>query len=203
MTADRVVFGSFKTRALTIENVDVETGVLKVKDLESNETFALTISEGGAIRRIRAEMGAMMSMIASGAGRPGGPRPEGGGPESGAGRPEGAAAGAGRPETRPGHGGSAAGSPGGSMGGRGPSGGGPRGRRDLQDMVERMPSITLKDLKKDDWVGAVVGKIDASGRAIAFNLLAGIEVFASRANRSGGVEVGMPAGLLDGAMGVP
>ena len=70
-------------------------------------------------------------------------------------------------------------------------------------MVERMPTITLAELKKDDRVGAVIGKIDAAGNAIAFNVLAGIEIFASRANRGGGVEVGMPAGLLDGAMGVP
>ena len=71
------------------------------------------------------------------------------------------------------------------------------------DLVERMPVITLAELKKDDWVGAVVGRIDASGKAAAFNILAGIEAFASRANRSGGVDVGMPAGLLDGALGVP
>jgi hypothetical protein len=73
----------------------------------------------------------------------------------------------------------------------------------MENIVERMPAITLADLKKDDWIGAVVGKVDASGKAVAFNILAGIEVFAARANRSGGVDVGMPAGLLDGAMGVP
>ena len=64
-----------------------------------------------------------------------------------------------------------------------------------------MPTVTLADLKKDDWIGAVVSKIDASGKAVAFNVLAGIEVFASRANRSGGVDVGMPAGLLEGGLG--
>ena len=89
------------------------------------------------------------------------------------------------------------------MGGRAPGGSGPRGGRGMDDIVDRMPVITLADLKKDDWVGAVVGRIDASGKAAAFNILAGIEAFASRANRSGGVDVGMPAGLLDGALGVP
>ncbi len=91
------------------------------------------------------------------------------------------------------------------MGGARPNGarpGGGRGGRGMEDMVERMPAITLADLKKDDWIGAVVGRIDASGKAVAFNVLAGIEVFASRANRSGGVDVGMPAGLLDGAFGM-
>lgn len=97
-----------------------------------------------------------------------------------------------------GTGGGAGSGPPGGMGGR-PAGG---RRGGMEDLVERMPSITLADLKKDDWVGAVVGRIDASGKAVAFNMLAGIEVFASRANRSGGVDVGMPAGLLDGAMGM-
>ena len=73
----------------------------------------------------------------------------------------------------------------------------------MEDMLEKMPVITITDLKKDDWVGAVVGRIDASGKATAFSMLAGIDVFASRTNRGGGVAVGMPAGLLDGAFGVP
>ena len=202
ITADRVVFGSFKTMALAIEKIDAATGLLSVKDLESNKKFTLTMVAGGSIRRIPAEMGAMMAMaMATGGGRPGGPRPGGapdaGGGTQGAGRPEvargaqgrGDGANAGMGGTRPG------------MGGRGQ--GGPRNGRGMDDMVERMPTITLADLKKDDWIGAVVGKIDASGKATAFNMLAGIEVFAARANRSGGVDVGMPAGLLDGALGVP
>ncbi|MBK5256035.1 MAG: hypothetical protein JJE39_08375 [Vicinamibacteria bacterium] len=196
MNADRVVFGSFKTRALAIERMDIATGTLNVKDLESNEKFALTIAAGGAIRRIPAEMGAMLTMMAGGGARPGGPPRDGGAPTMGNERPEG---GSGRPD----RGAPGTGAPSAGMGGRGPGAGGPRGNRGMQGVVERMPTITLAELKKDDWVGAVVGKIDASGRAIAFNMLAGIEIFASRANRRGGVDVGMPAGLLDGAMDVP
>ena len=97
--------------------------------------------------------------------------------------------------------------PGGMGAGQNSGGGGERpagrGNRGMEDMVDRLPSITFAELKKDDWIGAVIGKVDASGKAIAFNVLAGIEVFASRANRGGGVDVGMPAGLLDGAFGVP
>ncbi len=190
MTADRVVFGSFKTRALSIEKVDALTGLLEVKDLESNQKFSISVVAGGSIRRIPAEMGLMLATMsgAGGSGRPGGFRPEG------AGAPGGASAG---------HPAGGMGSPGSGMGGRDQSGAGPRAGRGMQDMVERMPAITLADLKKNDWVGAVVSRIDASGKAVAFNILAGIEVFASRPNRSGGVDVGMPAGLLDGGLGVP
>ncbi|MEO8501096.1 MAG: hypothetical protein ABI565_09285 [Vicinamibacteria bacterium] len=182
IAAERVVFGSFRTMALSIEKIDPETGVLNVKELESNRKFEITLGTGATIRRIPAEMVPMLAML-SGGGRPGGMG-------AGGARPEGA-----RPE-----------GPGGMAGGAGPGGrgpGGPRSARGAGNIIDRMPNITLADLKKDDWIGAVVGKIGSSGRAVAFNLLAGIEVFAARANRGGGVDVGMPAGLLDGALGVP
>ena len=181
ITAERVVFGHFSTRALAIEKIDAASGVISVKDLQSNQKFTLTLSAGGAIRKIPAEMAAMFGGGAPGGGRPG---MGGGGGQSGApGGPPGGAMGGGRPN--------------------GPRPGGGRGGRGMEDVVERMPTITLADLKKDDWIGAVVGRIDASsGKAVAFIVLAGIEVFASRANRGGGVDVGMPAGLLDGAFGM-
>jgi hypothetical protein len=155
---------------------------------------------GATIRKIPAEMGAMFAMLGGGGGRPGmgggamgGGRPEGGGApgSTAAGHPEGARMGGAQ--------GASGGMGMGSQGGRPPG----RGGRGMEDMVDRLPTIAFADLKKDDWIGAVVGKVDASGKAVAFNMLAGIEVFAARANRSGGVDVGMPAGLLDGALGVP
>ncbi|GEM_PF-3554978 len=194
ITAERVVFGSFSTKALAIEKIDAAAGVISVKDLRSNQKFTMTIVPGTTIRRIPAEMSAMFGAMSGGgaSARPGmnggmGARPEGGRPAAAGGMGAGG-------------GGTGAGAPGG-MGGRPGAGG--RGRGGMEDLVERMPAITLADLKKDDWVGAVIGRIDATGKAVAFNVLAGIEVFASRANRSGGVDVGMPAGLLDGGMGVP
>ncbi len=203
ITAERVVFGSFTTMALAIEKIDPVAGQISVKDLQSNQKFTIAMVPGGTIRKIPAEMGAMFAAMSggTGGGRPGmGGGMGAGAPASGnpAGtRPEGARGGS---SSTPGAPAMGAGAPGG-MGAR-PTGGG-RGRGGMEDMVDRMPVITLADLKKDDWIGAVVGKIDASGKAVAFNMLAGIEVFAARANRGGGVDVGMPAGLLDGAMGVP
>lgn len=200
LTAERVVFGSFTTMALAIEKIDAAAGVINVKDLQSNQKFTITVVQGSTIRRIPVEMRAMFAaMSGGGGGRPG--MNGGMGAGGGGARAEGS-----RPGAPPGTGAGAPGGMGagalGGMGGR-PNGAFGRGRGGMEDMVERMPAITLADLKKDDWVGAVVGRIDASGKAVAFNMLAGIEVFAARANRSGGVDVGMPAGLLDGGMGVP
>jgi len=194
ITAERVVFGSFSTKALAIEKIDAATGIISVKDLQSNQKFTISVVPGASIRRIPAEMAAMFGAMSGGgaSGRPG----MNGGMGAGGARPE-----RGRPAGAGGMGaGADSGAPGG-MGGRPGSAGGRRGG--MEDMVDRMPAITLADLKKNDWIGAVVGRIDASGKAVAFNMLAGIEVFAARANRGGGVDVGMPAGLLDGAMGVP
>ena len=203
IAAEKVVFGSFRTMALAIEKIDTAAGVLSVKDLETNKKFTLSITPGGSIRKIPAEMGAMFAMMSGGGGRPGGAPGAGG---MGGGRPQGEGGGMGG---RPGGGGAmgagappqGAAAPGG-MPAAGRAGGPGRGNRG-DDMVDRLPVVTLADLKKDDWIGAVVGRTDASGRAVAFNVLAGIEVFAARANRGGGVDVGMPAGLLDGAFGVP
>jgi hypothetical protein len=194
VAAERVVFGSFKTMALAIEKIDAATGLLSVKDLQSNQKFTISLVPGASIRKIPAEMAAMFG----GGGRPGGGMGMGGGMGGGAGA---AAPGGARPEGARGQNPGAP--PAMGMGGRAPGASGPRGGRGMEDIVERMPAITLADLKKDDWVGAVVSRIDASGKAVAFNMLAGIEAFASRANRSGGVDVGMPAGLLDGGFGVP
>lgn len=191
ITAERVVFGSFKTMALAIEKIDPATGQMSVKDLQSNQKFTLSLAPGVSIRKIPAEMAAMFG----GGARPG--MGGGAGMSGGAGTAPGGATPSGARSQNP------AAPPSMGMGGRGPGGSGPRGGRGMDDLVERMPLITLAELKKDDWVGAVVGRIDASGKAVAFNILAGIEAFASRANRSGGVDVGMPAGLLDGALGVP
>jgi hypothetical protein len=185
ITAERVVFGSFKTMALAIEKIDPATGTLSVKELETNHKFTLSLVAGASIRKIPAEMAAMFGGAARAGARPGG-----GGMPAGA---NGA-----RPEGGMGAGPNMAG-----RGAGGPGGAGGRGGRGMEDVVDRMPAITLADLKKDDWVGAVVSKVDASGKAVAFSMLAGIEVFAARANRSGGVDVGMPAGLLDGGLGVP
>jgi len=182
LTAERVVFGSFKTMALAIEKIDPATGTLSVKELETNHKLTLSLVSEASIRKIPAEMAVMFG----GGGRGGARQAGGGGVAAGAeGQPQGGMGG------------------GAGTAGRGPGGAGGRGGRGMEDMVDRLPTITFADLKKDDWVGAVVSKIDASGKAVAFNMLAGIEVFAARANRSGGVDVGMPAGLLDSGLGVP
>lgn len=81
ITAERVVFGHFSTRALAIEKIDAASGVISVKDLQSNQKFTLTVSTGGAIRKIPAEMAAMFGGGAPGGGRPG---MGGGGGQSGA-----------------------------------------------------------------------------------------------------------------------
>jgi hypothetical protein len=185
VTADRVVFGSFRTAALAIERVDPATGDVFVKDLESSKKFALRLANGAVLRRIPDEMKPMIQVMAGGGAAPG--------RSAGMGRP----LGAGGPG--PGQGQGAGGGRGVGMGGRPGMGGGGAGR--IEDMVERMPGIAIADLKKDDWIGAVIGRVDAQGRALGFNVLLGIDAFATR-TAFGGVDIGFDSGLLESALSI-
>jgi hypothetical protein len=71
------------------------------------------------------------------------------------------------------------------------------------ELTERLPALQLEELRKGDWVGAVVAPRDADGRTLTFHVLAGIEALATRSEAAGApVQVGLPAGLLDSALGV-
>ena len=57
---------SFKTMALAIEKIDTATGLLSVKDLQSNQKFTISLVPGASIRKIPAEMAAMFRCYRSG-----------------------------------------------------------------------------------------------------------------------------------------
>lgn len=72
-----------------------------------------------------------------------------------------------------------------------------------EELAERLPTMPLSALRKGDWIGAVVAPAAVDGRTLAFNLLAGIEALATRSETPGApVQVGLPAGVLDSALGV-
>ncbi len=72
-----------------------------------------------------------------------------------------------------------------------------------EEFAERLPAMSLDDLHKGDWVGAVVAPQAVDGATLTFNLLAGIEALAARTEAPGtALQVGLPAGLLDAALGV-
>lgn len=124
---EKVVTGSFRMAGGAVTAVDAATGEVKITDLQTKQPLTIVVKKDSLVRRFPAEMGMMMGG--------GGPRPAGGGAAPGAGSPPAGA--------QPGGGGG----PGG-----GGAGGGGRMGGNIQDMIERLPTITVADLKPGDTI---------------------------------------------------
>ena len=126
-TPQKVVTGSFRTVGGTVTAVDPATGEIKINDLEKKKPFTVVIKQDSVLRKFppASEMGMMGGFNRGGGGGPGGPAPAGGQGQGGA-RPQG---------TGPG------GGPGGARGGF-----------NINDMLERLPTISITDVKVGDTI---------------------------------------------------
>ena len=145
LTAEEVVFGTFTVAAGTVTAIDAANGQVKINDL-NKKPITVLIKPDSVIRRL-----AENSMLASlagggGAGGPGGQGPGAGQARQGQGAPGAGAQGAG--------GGQGQRQGGGQGGPGGPQGGGQRfgGNGSMADMLDRLPTITINDLKVGDTV---------------------------------------------------
>ena len=123
-TAEKVVTGSFKNAAGVVTAIDAATGEIKINDLQTKQPLTVVVKADAVLRKFPAadQMGAMMMSR----GGPGG-------------SPAGAAPGA---TAQPPAGG-------------GPGGGGVRtggGGMNMQDMLERLPTIAIADVKIGDTI---------------------------------------------------
>ena len=136
---EKVVTGSFRTVGGVVTAVDAATGEIKINDLEKKRPLTIVVKHDAVLRKFppASEMGAMMGGFGRGPGGPGGP---GGAPAGG----QPAAGGQGQPGARPQGGG-----PGGP-GGAGPQRGG--GGFNINDMLERLPTISIADVKVGDTI---------------------------------------------------
>lgn len=147
----KIVTGSFRTVGGVVTAVDPATGEIKINELEKKTPLTIVIKQDAVLRRFppASEMGAMMGGMRGGAGGPGAGGPGGQGQPQGGGAPAPQGGGQGQPAARPQGG---AGGPGGPGGG-GPGGGGPgRGGFNINDMLERLPTISLADVKVGDTI---------------------------------------------------
>jgi hypothetical protein len=137
----KIVTGSFRTVGGVVTAVDPGTGEIKINELEKKTPLTIVIKQDAVLRRFppASEMGAMMGGMRGGGGPPG----AGGSPQAqGSGQ---AAQPGGQGLPRPQGGG-----PGGPGG---PGGGGPgRGGFNINDMLERLPTISLADVKVGDTI---------------------------------------------------
>ena len=137
----KVVTGSFRTVGGVVTAIDPATGEIKINELEKKTPLTIVIKHDAVLRRFprASQMGMMMGGFRGGQGGPG------------AGGPGGQAAqappGGQQPAARP----QGAGGPGGGPGGGGP-GAGRGGGFNINDMLERLPTISLADVKVGDTI---------------------------------------------------
>ncbi len=166
-TAEQVVTGSFRTVAGVVTALDPATGEVKINDLQSKQPLTIVVKQDAVLRRFPADMAGMMML---GGGRPGG----GGGASS-----------QGQTATTPAAGAAQSGTPGAG----GPSRGG-----GIQEMLERLPTIAINDLKVGDTIMVSSTKGADAARLTAITLVTGadtlLNLMAARQGQQGG---GQPA----------
>jgi hypothetical protein len=158
--AEEVVSGSFKNLAGVIATIDAANGTLTLKDLATKKTMTVKVTANSDMRKLPPQAAAMFAARARG----------------GAAAPGGAA---GAPATTQG------GQPGGAQGGGQQAGAGGMGRpgggmgragMDLSQMLSRLPSETIADLKVGDAVMIVASQAEPTSPTVtAVTLLTGVE----------------------------
>jgi hypothetical protein len=157
IAAEKVVSGSFRQIAATIDAVDAAGGTLTVRNLATKKApmQVLKITPDTVIRKLPEQMAAFMARRYNGAaGAAAGARPAGGNGPQGQG-----AAGANH---------------GNGTGNGGPGGNGGRGG-DLKQMLDRLPAVTPADLKRGDAIMVSTTEGTDGTHLTAIMMLAGVE----------------------------
>ncbi len=204
LTAEEVVFGTFKIAGGTVTALDVANNQIKITDLTTKKPLTINIRPDSVIRRFP-EGGAMM--LCGGMGGPGGP----GGAGAGQARPQGqgqtqVAQGSTTQGQKPQGPGPQGAGPGGPQGAR-PSGGG-----NMADMLEKLPVISINELKVGDTI--LLSSLPGADptQLTAISLVSGVEpllqMMAARqqqggARPQGGVDLNGSFGGMFGGVGVP
>ena len=178
----KVVTGAFRTVGGVVSAVDPATGEIQIKELEKKTPLTIVIKQDAVLRRFPSEMGAM-----GGFGRPGG---GGGGAAPAAGG--GAQPQPGAQPQRP-------------QGGNGPGAGGPGGPRpgggfNINEMLERLPTISIADVKVGDTIIVSSTQGADPSRLTAISLISGADtLLAMLAPRPAAGQAPNPAAGLGGS----
>ena len=154
----KVVTGSFRTVGGVVTAIDPATGEIKINELEKKTPLTIIVKQDAVLRRFPSDIGAMMGGFGRGQGGSGGP---GGAPGSGQPAAGQSQAGQGQAGTRPG-------------GGPGP-GGRPGGGFNINDMLERLPVISVADVKVGDTIIVSSTQGVDPTRLTAISLVAGAD----------------------------
>jgi len=150
LTAQEIVSGSFREIAATILSVDAAAHSMRVTDLATKKPLTVMVNPDSNVRKLPPQMAQMLAAQ----NRP---------PEEGDAR-----------------GGARGGDEAGRGGGRGFGGRGGRGGRDLTQMLDRVPTVTLAELNKGDAI-IVLSTVGANpDQMTAITMLAGVEPILTR-----------------------
>ena len=161
-TADEIISGSFRTAGGAITAIDTAKNEVTINDVLTKKPVTISLSEATTLRKFPVEMAQRYVAFQAGAAGPaGGMRPAQGTPVTpGTGQPSGQ----GQPQGQPGQGQNGGGRPGG-------------GARDLDAMLDKLPVITVADLKVGDAIAVSSIPSKDANRVSAIKLLAGVEPF--------------------------
>jgi len=156
LSAEEVVSGSFRNIAGTVARVDSTAGTISVNDLATKKLVVVKITGESQLRRLPQGLAQQIAVRLRGASG----ESETPNRERVARAPEAGAAGGAPPFKGPG-----------SQGERAAGGGAP----DFQQVINRLPAITLTDLQRSEAVMLVSTAGTPDGGATAITLLAGVE----------------------------
>jgi hypothetical protein len=189
-TPEEIVSGSFRTVGGTVTAVNAQASEVKINDLLTKQPITIIVRPDTLVRSFPPEMAAMMAARMQGGG--------GGVPGSGAGgqRPQGDRGGDG-----PGTGGGGAGRPRGG------------GGFDFQEVLDRLPPITVGELKTGDTIivssttGAVPSRVTAialvSGVDALLNMMQARQAAAATAQTGPNPGASNPGPAINFGIGLP
>src|SRR5229473_450123 len=187
LTAEEVLFGTFKIVGGTVTAIDATANQIKINDLTTKKPLTIILKPDSVLRRFP-ENAAMMFGGGMGPGGPGG-----GGPGGAGQKPAGVG-------------------PSGAQGG-GPRPGGGAGGGNMADLLERLPTISINELKVGDTI--IMSSLPGSDptQFTAISLVSGIEpllqMMAARpqvgggARPQGGIDLNGSFGGMFGGIGGP
>ena len=188
LDAEEVVSGTFRNIAGTVSSTDPGQNTISVMDLITKKPLVVKITPDSQLRQLPVIFAQRIAMRLKGASadQPNGESPSSGSPSSGA-------ANNGMRSISPpadvGSAGPGAGmrSGGGYSGGSYPGGGANRsgGPPDFQQMLSRLPTVTLADLHKGDAVMIVATEGSGTSSPTAITLLSGVEPILTASPNSG------------------
>lgn len=165
--AEEIISGAFQTVGGKVKSIDAAKNEIVIEDIKTKKDVTISVGENSTLKKFPAEMAQRMAQFQAmrAGGETGGFRPPQGqgnqqnnpNPQNNQANPPNAN---GQTPERPG------------------MGGGQRGMRgDINDMFERLPVITIADLKAGDMIAVSSTKTDLPSKITAIRLLAGVEPF--------------------------